>query len=194
MFGLRFARYRWKQGTRFCRCCEPGHWKGEEIFDRTGINAVRPTRDKRPFRDGNRCAPAFQRFAPNRQTPLKTGEILPLTGGLNGFERVIVAEGTRPGASVLQVKPLKELHTALCQSAMDVDLARPTSWIQPTTIREANGSENPLGAHQAGSSFRRPRGRACGCVQCGACRRPGRSSTPKLHRAFLSCGRQAPRP
>lgn len=27
---------------------------------------------------------------------------------------------------------------------MDVDLARPTSWMQPTTIREANGSETPL--------------------------------------------------
>lgn len=27
---------------------------------------------------------------------------------------------------------------------MDVDLARPTSWIQPTTIREANGTETPL--------------------------------------------------
>lgn len=27
---------------------------------------------------------------------------------------------------------------------MDVDLARPTSWIQPTTIREANGNEAPL--------------------------------------------------
>lgn len=27
---------------------------------------------------------------------------------------------------------------------MDVDLARPTSWMQPTTIREANGSEIPL--------------------------------------------------
>lgn len=27
---------------------------------------------------------------------------------------------------------------------MDVDLARPTSWMQPTTIREANGTETPL--------------------------------------------------
>lgn len=27
---------------------------------------------------------------------------------------------------------------------MDVDLTRPTSWMQPTTIREANGSETPL--------------------------------------------------
>jgi hypothetical protein len=27
---------------------------------------------------------------------------------------------------------------------MDVDLARPTSWMQPTVIREANGSETPL--------------------------------------------------
>jgi len=27
---------------------------------------------------------------------------------------------------------------------MDVDLARPTSWMQPTTIRETNGSETPL--------------------------------------------------
>lgn len=27
---------------------------------------------------------------------------------------------------------------------MEVDLARPTSWLQPTTIREANGSETPL--------------------------------------------------
>jgi len=27
---------------------------------------------------------------------------------------------------------------------IDVDLARPTSWMQPTTIREANGSETPL--------------------------------------------------
>lgn len=27
---------------------------------------------------------------------------------------------------------------------MDVDLARPTSWMQPTTIREANGLETPL--------------------------------------------------
>ena len=27
---------------------------------------------------------------------------------------------------------------------MDVDLARPTSWMQPTTIREADGSERPL--------------------------------------------------
>ena len=27
---------------------------------------------------------------------------------------------------------------------MDVDLARPTSWMQATTIREANGTETPL--------------------------------------------------
>ena len=27
---------------------------------------------------------------------------------------------------------------------MDVDLARPTSWMQPTVIREANGNETPL--------------------------------------------------
>jgi type III restriction enzyme len=27
---------------------------------------------------------------------------------------------------------------------MDVDLARPQSWLQPTTIREANGTETPL--------------------------------------------------
>lgn len=27
---------------------------------------------------------------------------------------------------------------------MDVDLARPTSWMQATTIREANGTKTPL--------------------------------------------------
>ena len=27
---------------------------------------------------------------------------------------------------------------------MDVDLARPTSWMQPTTVRKADGSERPL--------------------------------------------------
>ena len=37
---------------------------------------------------------------------------------------------------------------------------------------------NPLGAHQAGSSFRRLRGRVCGCVSFGACRRSGYSGTP----------------
>jgi type III restriction enzyme len=31
---------------------------------------------------------------------------------------------------------------------MDVDLARPTSWMQPTTIREANGSDTPLPSFQ----------------------------------------------
>lgn len=32
----------------------------------------------------------------------------------------------------------------MSSNPMDVDLARPTSWMQPTTIREANGSETPL--------------------------------------------------
>jgi len=79
--------------VQFWRCCEPDHWKGEETFDRPGNGAVRSTRDERPFRDGSRRAPASQRFALTGQTPLKTGEIRPRTGGLNGFERVIVAEG-----------------------------------------------------------------------------------------------------
>ncbi|XQZ46492.1 hypothetical protein E2978_16465 [Paracoccus yeei] len=36
---------------------------------------------------------------------------------------------------------------------------------------------NPLGAHQAGPSFRRPRGRACGCVKLRACRVVARLGT-----------------
>ena len=103
MFGLCFGRERWKQGATFWRGCESGHWKGEEICDRTGIGAVRPTRDERPFRDGNRSAPASQGFAPTRQTPLKTGEISPRAGGLNGFERVMVAEGTEHLKTLLEV-------------------------------------------------------------------------------------------
>ena len=37
-------------------------------------------------------------------------------------------------------RQIREMST----NPMDVDLARPTSWMQPTTIREANGSETPL--------------------------------------------------
>jgi hypothetical protein len=47
-------------------------------------------------------------------------------------------------SNLLQVKPLKTLNTSLCRSAVGVDLARPSTWIQRTTIREAKGSENPL--------------------------------------------------
>src|SRR6056297_1403360 len=83
---------RWKQGAQFWRGCESGHWKSEENSDRTGIGAVRPTRDERPFRDGKRVAPASQQFAPAWQTPLKTGENPPRSDGLNGFAMVMVAE------------------------------------------------------------------------------------------------------
>ncbi|MFV0666070.1 hypothetical protein [Denitromonas sp.] len=45
------------------------------------------------------------------------------------------------------------------------------------SIAAVGMAANPLGAHQAGSSFRRPRGRACGCVKLRACRAVARLGT-----------------
>jgi hypothetical protein len=79
-----------------------------EIFERTEIGAVRPTKGERPFRDGNRYAPASQRFASTRQIPLKKGENSPRSGGLNGFAMVMVA-----GGSLFERQPCREKRRLL---------------------------------------------------------------------------------
>ena len=82
---------------------------GKEKKIPTGPKSARFARPetKGHSEDGYGCAPAPQRFEPTRQTPLKTGEIPPRSGNLNGFATGMMAEGT--GTGIARSLPCKLL-------------------------------------------------------------------------------------